>query len=197
MRKAANVAQMIPDGNTKIHDHPERNKIYEVMAIYALTPESQRRSLAELEKDLKVEFDLDVDGNGSYTRWFLKEYVTPEVKVLPGWFKAEMVDRDISALEVPIQEGENLKKAQAKLEEALNNPEADYAEIATLMRAVQSMRNDFKDTLERFNTYPEEKPDKSEERSINIDISADDLQEVGEEKVQDVEGGVADGVELD
>lgn len=195
--RAARAKELVPDGDTVFHNHPDYEEIVQVLSLYALDPPNKRVSLPEIEKELNAEFKIGLNEDGERVKKFLQNYIIPAVVVEPEWVRKGIMEAE-KDLNIPKRKMDVADRTQKRFEMESRNREASASEVASLSRATIDALEATEESLTRFGLYPEKKSGDGPDANINMEVDLEGVLETmmgsasSDEDTIDVEGEVKD-----
>lgn len=191
--RASRAKELVPEGDTVFHRHPDYEEIIEVLSLYALDPPNKRITLKEMERELDAEYNIGLNGDGERTKKFLQNYIIPSVVVEPQWVREGIMEAQ-QDLNIPKRKMEVAERTQKRFERESRNKEASASEVATLSRATIDALEAAEESLERFGMYPS-KDSGGDGTNINMEVDLEGVLETmmgssKEEEPIDVDGEV-------
>lgn len=192
-RMAEDLVQLVPDGDTKIHAHPDSRDIWELLIAYTRMRTETRPTLNRLEQIMNTYWpELDLQENGKYVRTILSKYVVPNMVQDPGWIISGLIEKEIET-DTTLRKGQIAKTLFEKYKDALNKvDDADsditVGDVERLAKTALKAQKELEESLEKHGHSPE-KVEKSAHLEMRATLDIDRLEDTME--------GRDDAIEVD
>lgn len=162
---------LLRDGNTRIHQHAQRDEIVQVLAMHALAPNAPgKMSVAELSRALNQEYPgLNLpDDEGRYLRTFMARYIVELVATVPEYVRAGLVQAGHN-LNMTERKLRMFDRLEGKLERDLDGMKPGDA--ATAVKAYIEAAGKVEESLERVGAVAPKKPTETHHTEVKVDMA--------------------------